>query len=306
MPDKLIYIKRSTPFVHDQINSEAMKEQLSMTKRSIGSYFPSKNSPTIGTGLTPAEQDLLMPIQLTMVKTHPDYHKTFKEFFININTDIPGGFKGRELNIGLEDNTKALSATNMPVALMDYIRWKHAIGYPNTAISPEAAKGNPTVEYYQEDPVRVAENNYKNVGLDDDALAEYLKAKEQPEQVNMLLSVLKGYIRKQSGRPPVSIARTTPEERVILLKEIVMSRPEKFYEAAKDPNLKKRYLIEELLGTGLLSRIGNSIVDVEDSNKPLGNTVVEVLTMLSNPKEAERLQRLKASYDEKKGNKVIA
>jgi len=307
MSDKFIFIKRAVPFVHDQINSEVMQEQLAMTKRSVGSYFASKNSPKLGTGLSPTEEDFLVPIILSMKKDNPEYSKVFREFYTNINTIIPGGPTGLKLNIGLVDNTKAVAADNLPEDINSYIRFRHILGYPNTAVSPEAAKGNPLIEYYVEDPDKVVDNKTKDLEVRDRAMAEYMKAKEDDKRVTMIVSVMKTYIKKEAGKPPVNIATATPKEKLIILRDLAISRPEKFYELATDQNLNKKYMIEELLSVGILSRVGNSIVDVEDNSRAIGNTVQEVVNFLWNPNEAMRLNRFKADYDRKKsGNKVLA
>jgi hypothetical protein len=324
--EKIVYLKRATPFVHEAMNSEAMQEQLALSQRSIGSYLTSKTNKRPATGLTPAEESILLPILLEVSETNAiEYNKAKFDYFNDIVTKIPGGKVGLPLNIGLRDNTKPvcskikvkqvtsegteveIDVINLPDNIEQYIRYRHAINFPDTAKSTEEAIGNSLIQYYIEDPTRVIQNNFKELEIKDNAWTEYVKAKSDPDRVNMLLTVLKTYIRKQPGKPPLNINNLGLEERIIALRDLATNRPEKFYQFAIDKDLKKRYLIEECLAVNILTRIGNTFVDIEDNNSALGDTINDVVMNLWNPKETSRLNRLKAKYDEKKGkSKVLA
>lgn len=316
---KLVYLKRAAPFIHEQMKSEAMQQQLALSHRSIGSYYQSSTNRKIATGLTPKEELLLIPILLGIdPANYIEYNKQKEAYYLDIVTKIPGGTKGRELNIGLIDDQKALGdqllndegkviGINMPENIEDFCRWRHAIGFPHTAPSTEAATGNQLAWYYIEDPTKVLESQYHEVEVKDNALLEYAKVKDDPERVTMLLTVLKTYARKQSGKPPMNPANLGSKEKILALRDLAVTRPEKFYEMATDKDVKKRYFVEELLSTGIIGRIGNTFVDKGDNNAPLGDTVKDVIMNLNNPKETSRLNRLKANYDEVKNrHKVLA
>jgi hypothetical protein len=335
--EKIVYLKRAIPFVHEAMNTEVMQSQLAQTQRSIGAYYVGEHNKKIGTGLIPDEEDLLIPILLQVrIDNHVEYAKAKFDHYNDIVTKVPGGKVGLALNIGLNDNDKPLGRYmaktpvevkyrdekgeeqvkieekevvkyNLPDNIEDYTRWRHAIGYIYTAPSVEAAKGNPLIQYYIEDPKRVIESNYKELQTSDDAYTEYVKVKNDPKQVDMLLTVLRTYVPKKSGRPPVNVNNLSAEERIMLLKEVAVQRPEIFYKYATDSTLKKRYFIEELQLTGLVTRIGTTFVDSTDNNYNLGDSVPDVVQNLWNPKETSRLNRLKAEYDGKKNkNKVLA
>lgn len=300
MNDKIIYVKRSVPFVHDQINSEAMQEQLASTHRSIGSYFTA--SGRTGTGLNHEEEKFLMAHHFGMDENDPKLRETTEKYFEDIATKIPGGKKGLELNIGLKvDNNKPVARDNMPIKLFDYIRYRHILGYHKTAPSPELAAGNPLIEYYIEDPLKVLESESKQLEVRDQAMQEYLKVKDDNDRVNMILSLMKQFMRKQQGVPPVNLGQLKEakhlKEKQLLLRELVNMRPERFYQVTTDPNIKKRYFVDELITTGLLKRVGNAIVDTTDSNRSLGFTDTEVINLLTDPKESMTLTRLRSELD---------
>lgn len=301
MPDKFVYLKRAVPMVHDQISSEAMREQLASTHRSIGAYYPIKGSQRLGSGLTTQEEKLLLSEYLGIDKNDPKLSETIKTFYSDITTKVPGEAKGLELNIGLEDNAKPFGPDNMPVKLHDYIVYRHALGYPNTAPTASSAKGNPLVEYYIEDPDLVLKDKTQEADVRDDAYAEYLKVKKDNDKVNMLLTVLKPYIKKERGVPPINVYELENEKflqkKLLLLQELAKMRPERFYAAATDPMLKKRYLVEKLISTDIIVRKGNSFVDTTDSDNVLGTTNDEVVTVVFDAKNAALLQRLRAEFD---------
>lgn len=314
--EKLVYLKRAAPFIHEHIKTEAMQNDLAQSHRSIGSYFASKDSKRLGTGLTVEEERLLMPLLLKVdPANYVEFSKAKEDHYTNIVTKIPGGSKGRELNIGLEDNSKPLGykfkeedgkvGINLPDNIEDFCRWRHAIGFYHTAPSVEAAKGNQLAWYYIEDPTKVLLAEFADVEMKDNALLEYAKIKDNIDSVTMLLTVLKTFARKQNGKPPLNPANLGEKEKIIALRDIAVTRPEKFFEFATDKNLKKRYLVEEALSTGVIGRIGNMFVDKDDNNHPLGETVKEVIAFLDSPKETARIQRIKAAYNERKESKKI-
>lgn len=333
--EKIVYLKRALPFIHEAMNTEVMQSQLAQTQRSIGAYYVGEHNKKIGTGLTPDEEDLLIPILLQVrIDNHVEYAKAKFDHYNDIVTKVPGGKVGLALNIGLQDNDKPLGKYiakvpievkyrdgngdeqikieekeivkyNLPDNIEDYTRWRHAIGYIYTAPSVEAAKGNPLIQYYIEDPKRVIESNYKELEIADKAYTEYVLVKTDPAKVDMLLTVLRTYVPKKSGRPPINVNNLSPEERIMILKEVATQRPEIFYNFATDTNLKKRYFVEELLSVGLMTRIGNTFVDNTDNNFNLGDSIKDVVQNLWNPKETSRLNRLKAEYDAKKSKKQV-
>lgn len=310
---KIVYLKRARPFIHESINSETMQEQLSYTKRSISSYFASPNSPKIGTGLTPAEEKILIPALLG-IEVNAQFYDKLTLFYTEIETKVPHGERGLELQVGLEISNNLpvthvvkegdVVRQNLPINLMDYVRYRHAIAFPYTAPSPEAASGNPLVQYFIEDPTLVLAQKINETEIKDKAMADYQQVKSDMKRVKMLVTVMKPYIKKKPGKPLVNINNLGPDELILVLRELAIERPEKFHEFANDADLKKRYFIDELLGVGLIQRVGNSIIE-KSTNTVMGDTVKEVVLFLWNAKEATRLQRLKSEYDQITSNKIL-
>lgn len=299
--DKIIYIKRALPFVHDQISSEAMQDQLAGTHRSIGSYFNATGR--TGTGLDYKEEKFLMAQYFSLDEKDPKLSVETTKFYEDISTKIPGK-KGLELNIGLQvDNSKPVSPDNMPINLIDFLKYRHATGYGKTAPSPEKARGNPLIEYYVEDPTSVLAQQVSKLEMKDNAMIEYLRIKDNNDTVNMVLSLMKQFIRKEQDKPPVNLGRLkgigSLKEKQLILSDLVSMRPEKFHQVVTDPNIRKKYFIDELITVGIIRRVGNTLIDTTDNNRPLGFTESEVLTLLNQPLETSTLSRFKQELDSK-------
>ncbi len=312
---KIVYLKRSTPFVHEAMGSEAMQSQLDQTHRSIGNYSISKNSNRIASGLTPAEEAILLPLLLGVdISNQVAYNEARTKKFTDIVTKIPGGKKGLELNIGLQDDSKPLGvklengSINLPENLEEYCTFRHAVGFPYTAPSVEAALGDKTAWYYIEDPSKVLKGKFNKLEMEDQAATAYLRIKSNMEDVKMYLSVMRTYIPKVAGRAPITnINNLSDTEKIITLRSIVDTRPEKFLEFATDPLIKRMYFVEEAYAHKIIARQGNTFVDVGDNNAPLGETSKEVVAKLWNAKETQRLNRMKAELESAMNvNKVLA
>lgn len=318
MPSKKVFIKRNRPFVHEQLNSAEAQEYLSQSKRSIGSYFATKNSSRQGTGLNDEEVKLLLPQILDIRPEDIEFRKKVSQFYQEINTSIPYE-KGLELEIGLEldDNKpvthfeeavidgKTKKIYNMPINLEDYIRYRHALKHPSCASSPELAKGNQTVDYFIEDPERVLVSKINAVDYADKAIAMYAQIRNEPKKIKMILSLLHLEIPRKSPGQPVMVERMNDEERVLAVRKLAMEKPEKFLKVANDKFLQQKYLLNELISVDLLKRAGSSIL-VTSSSEVLGITDDEaVKNLFEDPAKAPLLGILKEEYKSRKEKQTV-
>lgn len=306
---KKIYLKRRKPFIHEHMNSEIMEEQMSYTKRSLASFFESKTSTNSGSGLNPIEKKLLMPIVLG-IDIGPDFFKKVNDYYVEIDTKIPAGKKGLELEIGLLNDEKKLGerlypesstdlSINLPLNIDDYLRYRHALAHPLCAASPEQAEGHSlhVIWCYLEDPGVVMKNKLGDIEVQDRAMISYQQIKGDISRVKMVVSLMKNMIPKKAGFPIPNVDTMNSDELLIALRELATVQPSRFYEYANDQSLKKRYFIDRLLSTGILVRIGNAIVDNETNNS-LGDSIKEVLGYLWDGKNSGRLTYYKQKLEE--------
>lgn len=322
MPSKKVFIKRNRPFIHEQLKSAEAQEYLSYSKRSIGSYYANKNSQRKGTGLTDEEVKLLLPQILDIRPDDIEFRKKVDLFYQEINTPIPFE-RGLELEIGLEiDNKEAptyyietevidrdgknIRNLNMPINVDDYIKYRHALKHPHVASSPEEAKGNQTVDYYVEDPERVMEAKVNAADYADKALIMYQQIRNEPDKIKMILSLLRAEIPRKSPGQPVIVDKLTAEESVLAIRLLALNKPTIFLRVAEDKNLRKKYLLDELISVQLLKRAGSSIL-VSSSGDPLGATDEDAIkNLFDDPAKAPLLSSLKESYKDIKEKQKYA
>lgn len=265
-------------------------EYIARSKKFASAYWESKDSRVVGSGLTESEKKLLLPDIIGVMPDEREWKAKSIEFYTELATNIPAG-EGQKLEIGLEkDNSKPVSESNMPLNLMDYIRYRHIKDNPKTALSQEEAKGNMLKEFYIFDPnaERLATN--KKIADRDEANAKYASIKGKPETVNALLITY--------GVNPDLILEA---DRVAELSERVQKDPETLLKAMKDDSLIKRATIRSMVEYKILvvldsayyiasdkTKIGNNedeaIIWISDSDKN-GNTVSLLLGLLQEAKK---------------------
>lgn len=315
MPSKKVYLKVSRPFIHGQIKTPAAQEQLALAKRSVGSYFANSNSPRKGTGLTDEEVKILLPQILDVRTTDQDFRKMVENFYTEISTYIPYGDKGLELEIGLElDNDlpvtysrteegpdgKPIVRLNTPLDYEDYVRYKHALGHPQMAASPELAKGNQIMKYYIEDPEMVVKFRLSATEVADQAINEYQKIKTDYDKLKAICTILSPHIKKSMPGEVFVAERYNQEELAIKARTLATEKPAVFYKAITDELLTLKYRLNELIRTGLLKRSGTSII-VAESHEVLGMGEEEaVIALFKTPSNEQLKAVLISAYKERR------
>ena len=227
-------------------------------------------------GFTPAEEKKYMQEILDVSPDHVDWPKHSKDFWANLT--IPVGFTGVELEIGLhEDGT--------PITIMDYIKYKFAIKHPYVALTKEEMNTDITKKFYIQDLTR--EDKTKNVAikLKKDADKEFIK-------VSSNLKNMKRILRLMSNANP---DRMTEDQIENSLYELKNSNPKKFIRIAMDKNLELRAEIEEMVSAGVLRKIGNQIIFIDEI---LGDTTEDTIIHLKDKKNSGKLTILRAKLKE--------
>lgn len=252
-----IFLRRKT--THLESIQKEVPDFMSRSKKYIGSYFESSTSRIVGSGLTIAEQQLLIPDIIGYTPDEREYKKKVIEFFQDMATEVPFG-KGKELEIGLTvSNTKPLSKENLPISVMDFIRWRHATKHPRVAPTQEDAIGNMLVEFYVYDPKAVHEGRNKAAVTLDNANAKYLGIKNKPEIVEALLVIYKHNPDEYRD----------PEDKTAALSRLVNENPEVLLAAMEDSSLQTRAILRKMVEFKLVSII-DSAYYITDDKKNIG------------------------------------
>jgi len=207
---------------------------------------------------------------------HVDWPKHSKQFWAELT--IPVGFTGVELEIGKDTNGN-------PLSIMDYIKYNFALRHPHVALTKEEMDGDFSKRFYIQDLTREDKVKNNEIQLKKDADKEFIKASSNPKSMKRIL-------RLMSNTNP---DRMTSEQIENSLYEIKNSKPKKFIKIAKDKNLDLKAEIEEMVSAGVLRKIGNQVIFIDEV---LGDTVNDSVVHLKDKKNSGKLTLLRAKLKE--------
>jgi hypothetical protein len=295
-PEKIVFIQRKQTFIEQSNADPEVAEYFNMSYRAVGSYYK-QTGKQFGTGLSKKEEMILMP---EMTGFFPDldkreYHKAVNEFFRNINTKIPP--QGLRLNIALEQPDEALSETNPPISIRDYIIFKHAAGHPETGKDLEEAEMYQHKRFYIEDTDSVLSNASGLSKKEDDARLEYYKIIDNPQKVEQMLTLLGVLTTKMKSDKQILKLKqftTIDESRSASYNE---EKLDNFIAISADKRLKTKYDIEEMVKFSVLERVGMKIL-IAETGDLIGDDLMEAALWFEDKGNTKEVNVLRARYKE--------
>jgi len=283
---RVVTIFRSKTFLERAQGSD-IGDYFSEAKMSIGSYWE-KNQLKVPSGLSFKEQDLLLPHLINMESDERGFRQKVEDFYHEMDTKVPHN-TGVKLEIGLEEsNDSPVSKTNMPINVSDYVRYRVIMNHPEVAHSKEEAEGNSLKKYYIFDPEAVQKEKNKIEKEQDSALQAYLAVKSEPLKVDMMLLLL--------GVDPRSLDKD-PGAHSERLKKLALEKPNDFVTIKNLKNFEVRYMIEMMVKTGVLKKIGTKYQDVE-TKAFVGHDLEETIAFFIDPNHDQELIAYKARLQE--------
>jgi hypothetical protein len=281
-----IVIYRNTSFLA-AAQGKDVRPFFAAGNQSIGSYYESVNSTKIASGLTAEEEKLLLPEILYIDPKEIEFKKEVRTFFINMDTKIPFD-TGLTLEIGLsEDNNAPISASNLPIKTIDYIRYRHALKHPRVSKSPEEAEGQNNIWFYIQDKALTNKRKKAQAAIKDDAIQAYLEVKDDANKVQQALLLL--------GKSLSSLEDPAETE----LRKIAESNPQKFVDVVLHKDFEANYWIQSLLDAQVIKQVGGRFYDVEDDTK-IAESKEDMVTFLKDDSSnSEKIGLLKARYQDK-------
>lgn len=290
---KQITIFRTNPFLAAAQGADA-SGYLATMKRSIGSNFEGKGSKRVSSGLSFKEEDILLPRLLEVEADDREFNKKRTEFFCDIDTQVDYAH-GCTLEIGLDSsNTDAVSKSNMPINVMDYIRYRHALAHPQVAASKEEALGNQLIQFYIFDKTAVQKNSDLILEMQDSASKAYLEMCDNPEKVTQALTLLGINILTPLGL-------MTPGEQRQELKTQATNKPKDFLDMYNTKDFEVTFWIKDMLNTGVLKKLGDKYFEAQ-TNVLLANNMEELIWFFKDDTNSDRIVSLKSQQQEKKKN----
>lgn len=227
-------------------------------------------------GFTPAEEKQFMQELLDVAPTHNDWPKHSKDFWANLS--IPVTFTGVELEIGLDDE-------GMPLSIMDYIKYRFAIKHPHVALTEAEMVQDFAKRFYIQDFAREDKVKNNEIQFKKDADREFIKLSSSKKNMARVL-------RLMSNTNP---DRLTAEQVENNLYELKNTSPKKFLRIAKDKNLEIKAEIDEMITAGVLRKIGNQVIFIDEV---LGDTMDDTVVHLKDKKNSGKLTILRAKLKE--------
>jgi hypothetical protein len=284
---KVINIVRTETFM-DTVQTGA-KEFMSLSRKTIGSYWKSISSKAVGSGLDLNEQAVLLPLIIDADAEDRFFREKVTKFYKEMFTQVPFGPEGRALQIGLLlDNSKPVywkdkdGLMNLPIEPMDYIRYRHAREHPQVAVDKESSIGDPLKLYYIFDPEVADKQLVSSTKEQDEAIATYLAIKDQEEKVSGLLVMLGVDPRDFGGA-------SAPAQRAKRLRELADTKPADFNKVYKTDNFELRVKIKSFLQNGIFKNVGDRIFEAS-TNTMVAKDMDEAVKLLQDKEYSERLQ----------------
>lgn len=282
---KKIVIYRAQSFL-SRAQGPEVDNYYATTHAAVGSYWL-KGSQQIATGLTVPEIRLLLPALIGIPATDNQFLSAVNRFYGDLTTPVP--FKeGRTLEIGLmQDNSKPISEENLPLNIMDYVRYHQIKGHPFVAKDLKEAKKDSRKQFYIFDKeaandALVAENRSK-----DAAMQIYMQMKGSEAKRDMMLELI--------GEKYEDL---TSSERDTLFRNCADKKHTKFYEIYQQGDIEERYKINRLIHHKLLEYLAGKYI-IAGSKKLIGSSIKEAIMFLKDDENSETILHLNTSLMEK-------
>lgn len=280
-------------------------QDLDEAKQKIGSGW--KGSSVLR-GLTFAEEHKYLKDIIGLSTDSPNWETATKSYWANISKEVPPK-DGVQLEVGLRYKTKedyehdqisGVRDTNgtlidhkgIPINVSDYILWRYCLLYSRVANTPEDIGKSPKIEFYLFNKDKEIANKKTLLNSKRKAIQLMYKRLGERDWVDYILTVLIAQ-DKSFTKNVRDLSTMEEDEKDILLDEYVASSPDKFLALAEDKNLQIRSFIELCIVAGKLTRIPNTDTINMDGTL-LGNSTIEAIAFLNNPKNNQTLQTLKA------------
>lgn len=207
---------------------------------------------------------------------HADWPKHSKAFWSELT--VPVGFTGVEFEIGVD-------ASGEPINVIDFIKYRFALKHPHVALNKEEMLGSYAKRFYIQDVSREDSKRNNEIQIMKDADKAFIKVSSNEVDMKRILRIL-------SSTNPDLLSRDQVENNLYTLKS---SDPKKFLQVATDKNLETKAEIEAMIAAGVLRRIGNQVIFIDEV---IGETLEDSIVYLKNKKNSGALTIMRAKLKE--------
>jgi hypothetical protein len=267
MASKKIYIRRKEidNFLPEEVRAEAIMK--------LSSVFVNRQ-PLKGFDLEDEKKYLNGLLDVDSANQSWPAHA--KKFWADMTIKV--GFEGVELEIGKDDNGN-------PLQIMDWIQYNFALRHPHVALTKEEMDKSYQKRFYIQDMSKDVLRKNSQIQSKKDADKEFIKISNDRKAMTWVF-------RLMSTANPDILSREQIENSLYDLKE---KQPKKFLRIATDKHLSMKSEIEEMVSAGVLRKIGNQIIFIDEV---LGDTLDDTVIHLKDKKNSGKLTILRAKLKE--------
>lgn len=259
-------------------------------KYSVGAYYDSPRSKIPSSGLSYAEEEILMPFLIHLEPTDRDFRKNIEKYFTEISTTIPYS-TGISLEIGLTDNSKALTKNNLPLSIEEYVRYRHLLNHPLMAKNIDVDGNDGKKEFYIFNKDEVLKKKALSTSYADQALEIYIKNKNNITMINQILTLL--------GKDVSLIENDIIK--VETFKDIATKKPKDIIAVFNTPDFEYKYWIKLMVMANALKVVNNKYYQVLDNkqNKLLANSLEDLIIYFKDKDNSDVFIALKSIVQQK-------
>lgn len=228
-------------------------------------------------GFDPKDEKKYLNGILDVEPGHVEWPKHSKRYWSDLT--IPVGFEGVELEVGLDEEGN-------PLSIMDYIKYRFALRHPHVAMSKDEMTKEFGKRFYIHDPLKDITTRNNTIQLKKDADKAFIQVSGKSDKMIWMLRLLSNTVR------PETLTETQIENYLYDIKE---SEPKRFLKIASDKNLEVKAEIEAMVSAGVLRKIGNQIIFIDEI---LGDTMEDTVIHLKDKKNSGKLTILRAKLKE--------
>tara|TARA_A100001515_G_scaffold104495_3_gene85179 strand:- start:13407 stop:14216 length:810 start_codon:yes stop_codon:yes gene_type:complete len=252
-----------------QINNHLPKEINASAIRKLSSVYVNRQPLK---AFDPEDEKKYLAGMLDVDPSHMEWPKHTKTFWAEFT--IPVGFEGVELEVGKTEDGE-------PIDITDFIKYNFALRHPHVALSEKEMNASSQKRFYIQDLAKKDLQRNNDIQIKKDADKAFIKVSNDENQMRRVFRLL-------GNIDPKTLTREQVEN---LLYDIKEKEPKKFIKVSQDKHLELKAEIETMVSAGVLRKIGNQVIFIDEV---LGETLDDTVIHLNDKKNSGKLTTLRA------------
>tara|TARA_E500000318_G_C3554090_1_gene210276 strand:+ start:80 stop:889 length:810 start_codon:yes stop_codon:yes gene_type:complete len=221
---------------------------------------------------SPDDEKKYLAGMLDVDPAHMEWPKHTKKFWSEFT--VPVGFEGVELEVGLTEDGN-------PIDITDFIKYHFALKHPHVALTEEEMNASSQKRFYIHDIAKKDMKRNNDIQIKKDADKAFIKVSNDEKQMRRVFRLL-------GSMNPDTLTREQVENMLYDIKE---KSPKKFIKVSQDKHLEMKAEIETMVSAGVLRKIGNQVIFIDEV---LGETLDDTVIHLNDKKNSGKLTTLRA------------